>query len=374
VVLLVGAGLLGRSLLRLSDQPLGFDPHGILLSTVQRPLTSNQAEEFATFFQTALERVQKLPGVVSAAVISQYPLGPPHNGSLRLNIESGEQAKLPEIFRVTDISPDYFRTMRIQLLHGRIFSDADVATAQPVVIVNDVLARVLFGGSDPVGRRVSFESTPAAWMTVVGVVSSVRSNSLESEPGPEIFLPYLQQPAFAMSFVVRTESDPQPLAAPLRGIIQQMDKNQPVIDVATMDTVIATSIAPRRFNSLLLGIFATLAGVLAAIGIYGVAAYSCSQRRSEFAVRMALGAERRHVLGMALAASTWMAICGAAVGILAATALTRLLTSMLYGIGAQDPVTFGGVIIALLLVALLAGYLPARQATRVDPSAALRCE
>jgi predicted permease len=373
VVLLVGAGLLGRSLLRVSDEPLGFDPHGILISTVQRPLTITQPEEFAAFFQDALERIQKLPGVASAGLISQYPLGPPHNASLRLNVQGG-QASPPQGFRVTDISPDYFRTMRIRLLKGRVFSDTDTAIAQPVVILNDVLARALFPGRNPIGQRVGFVSTPGTWMMVVGVVSSVRSSSLETEPGAEIFLPYLQQPSFSMTFVLRTLSDPQALAAPLRGVIQQMDTNQPVIDVARMDDVIATWIAPRRFNSVLLGIFAALATLLAAIGIYGVSAYSCTQRTGEFAIRIALGAKPRQVLGMVLAGSTGTAICGASIGITAAIALTRVLSSMLYGVGEHDPLTFFCAIVLLLVVALVAAYIPARGATKVDPLAALRCE
>jgi predicted permease len=374
LVLLVGAGLLARSLLRLSDAPLGFDPHGLLIGTVQRPLTISNPAEYAAFFQAALERVQKLPAVKDAALISQYPLGPPHNGSLRLNVQGAEQVTPAQGFRVTDISPDYFRAMRIQLLKGRVFGAADSAAAQPVVIVNDVLARTLFSDRNPVGQRVSFIPTPTTWMEVVGVVSAVRGDSLEEEPGAEIFLPYLQQPSFSMTFVLRTETDPHTLAGAVRNVIQQMDKNQPVMDVATMDDVIATSIAPRRFNAMLLGVFALLALILAAVGIYGVVAYSCSQRTHEFGIRMALGAERRQVLWMVLAASARTALAGAAIGLVAAVGLTRLMSSMLYGISAHDPLTLAAVTFLLFLVALVGAYVPARRATRVDPSEALRYE
>jgi predicted permease len=374
LVLLVGAGLLARSLLRLSDAPPGFDPHGLLISTVQRPLTISNPADYSAFFQTALERIQNLPAVEDGALISQYPLGPPHNGSLRLNIQGAEQVTPPQGFRVTDISPDYFRTMRIQLLKGRVFSDADTAEAQPVVIVNDVLARMLFSDRNPVGQHVSFIPTPTTWMDVVGVVSAVRTDSLEEEPGPEMFLPYLQQPSFSMTVVLRTETDPHTLAGAVRNVIQQMDKNQPVMDVATMDDIIATSIAPRRFNAMLLSSFALLALTLAAVGIYGVVAYSCSQRTHEFGIRMALGAERHQVLRMVLAASARTALVGAAVGLVAAIALTRLMSTMLYGIGARDPLTLAAVTLLLFFVALVGAYIPARRATRVDPLAALRCE
>jgi len=177
-----------------------------------------------------------------------------------------------------------------------------------------------------------------------------------------------------MTFVLRTESDPHTLAGAVRNVIQQMDKNQPVMDVATMDDVIATSIAPRRFNAMLLSIFALLALILAAVGIYGVVAYSCSQLTHEFGIRMALGAERRQVLRIVLAASARTALGGAALGLLAAVGLTRLMSSMLYGISAHDPLTLAGVTFLLFLVALVGAYVPARRATRVDPLVALRCE
>ena len=374
LVLLVGAGLLARSLLRLSDEPLGFDPHGLMICTVQRPVTNNRPGEFTAFFQGALERVQKLPAVEEAALVSQYPLGPPHNGSLRLNVQGAGQVSPPQAFRVTDISPDYFRTMRVRLLRGRAFSDADGPDSQPVVILNDVLARTLFNDRDPLGQHISFATASTAWMTVVGVVSAVKETSMEAEPGPELFLPYLQQSPFSMTFVLRTKSDPHTLAGAVRSVIRQIDKNQPLMDVTTMDDVISTLIAPRRFNALLLGIFALLALILAAVGIYGVVAYSCSQRTHEFGIRMALGAERNQVLQMVLASTARMALGGAAVGLVAAHGLTRLMLSMLYGTGADDPVTIAAVTLLLFTVALAAAYIPARRATLLDPVSALRCE
>jgi predicted permease len=374
LVLLAGAGLLARSLLRLSEVPLGFDPHGVLISTVQRPLSISNPGEFAAFFQTALQRTQALPGVEDAALTSQYPLGPPHNGNLRLNVQGVGQVTPPLGFRVTDISPAYFRTMRVPVLKGRVFSEADGAVTQPVIIMNDALARMIFNDRDPIGQHVSFATAPTAWMAVVGVVSAVRGDSLEEEPGPEVFLPYLQQPSYSMTFVLRTQTDPDALAGAVRSVIQQMDKNQPVIDVVTMDDVIAANIAPTRFNATLLGIFALLALLLAAIGIYGVVAYSCSQRTHEFGIRAALGAQQRDVFRLILGQGAMLGLTGVALGLAGTLGLTRFLRSMLFEITPTDPATLIGVAVLLLTVTLVACYIPARRAVRHDPMVALRYE
>jgi predicted permease len=375
LVLLAGAGLLARSLLRLSEAPLGFDPHGLLVGTVERPMTIGfVARQHAAFFQAALDRVKKLPGVEDAALVSQYPLGPPHNGSLRLNVRGAEQVTPAQGFRVTGISPDYFHTMRIPFLKGRAFSDADAGDTEAVAIINDALARMLFNNGDAIGQHVSFTMTPTLWMEVVGVASAVRGDSLEEDPGPEIFLPYLQQPSYSMTFVLRTGSDPHNLAGALRNVIHQMDRNQPLMDVTAMDDVIATFIAPRRFNALLLGVFALLALTLAAVGIYGVVAYLCNQRTREFGIRMALGARQRDVMRAVLAGAARMALAGTALGLTAALGLTRLMANLLFGVSPHDPLTLAGVAILLALVALAACYIPARRATRLDPMVALRCE
>jgi predicted permease len=375
LVLMVGAALLARSLLRLSEVPLGFDPHGLLLGTVQRPMTVvSDPSRNIPFFESALERVQKLPGVTGAALTVQYPLGPPHNGILRLNVQGGPQAQPPGPMKMTAISPTYFRVMRIPLLSGRVFTDADTAAGQPVVIMNDVLARLAFASADPIGRRVSLTSDPGTWLSVVGVVGSVRGDSLEQEPAPELFTPYPQQPAFSMTFLLRSESDPRPLAGALRNVIQQMDRNQPMTDATAMDDVIATAIGSRRFNALLVGAFALLAMLLAAVGVYGVVAYFCSQRTHEFGIRMALGAERSELVRMVLRAGARIAIAGAAIGFVGSLAVTRFLSSMLYGVTPHDPATLAGVAALLVLVALGACYVPARRAAKVEPMVALRYE
>ncbi|HEX5410744.1 MAG TPA: ABC transporter permease [Terriglobia bacterium] len=374
LILLVGAGLLMRSLLRLTEVSLGFDPHALLIATVQRTWSSNPdaAQGYATFFQSALEKVQNLPGVRDAAVTSQYPLGPPHNGTTLLNIKGRGQFHTPQVVMLTSISPDYFRTMAMPLLKGRTFNDQDSAHAEPVAVINSSLARILFGEGNPLGQRLSFGPPPQTWTEIVGVVTDTRDGMLEAEPDPELFTPYLQQPSYIMTLVLRTGTNPGSLAGALRKAVQDVDKNQPVFAVETMDDVIATLLAPRRFRALLLGLFAMLALVLAAVGIFGVISYSVSQRTREIGIRVALGAERGDVLRAVLGQGLKLALIGVGVGIAGALALTRFLSSMLYGVKPTDPLTFIAVSLILIAVALAACYIPARRATKIDPMVALR--
>ncbi|HEX5483915.1 MAG TPA: ABC transporter permease [Terriglobia bacterium] len=374
LILLIGTGLLARSFMRLTEVQLGFDPHGLLIATAQRSLVAgSRPSEYAAFFQNALERVRHLPGVKGAAVTSQYPLGPPHNGTLILDVQGTGRVHPSQGIRVTDISPEYFHVMGTALLRGRIFGEGDTG-AQPVVIVNDSLARMLFGDRDPLEQRIRLTGSGANWMRVVGVVSSMRSGALQQEPGPEMFIPYLQQPSFRMTFVLRTDRDPSGLATPLRNAVQQIDKDQPLFDVTTMEKVIANATAPRRFKMLLLGVFALLALGLAAVGIYGVVSYAVARRTHEIGIRMALGAQKSDVLRLVVGQGMILALIGVGIGIAGALGLTRFLSSLLYGIKPTDPLTFAAVSFVLIGVALLACYIPARRAAQIDPIAALRHE
>lgn len=375
LILLIAAGLVVRSFLSLADVSLGFDPHGLLIGTAQRPWSSNEhaAEAYAAFFQSTSARVRHLPGVVDAALVSQYPFGTPQDETTLLDVLGQGEIHLAKVVKYTSISSDYFRVMRIRLLKGRAFAGQDAAGGQPVVIINESLARTLFHGRDPLGQYISSNTPRKSWMEVVGVVSDTRNGTMEDEPGPELFVPYQQQPPFVMTYVVRTGLNPDLLAGALREAVQDVDKNQPVFGIGTMNEVIANQIAPRKFRTLLLGLFALLALVLVAVGIFGVISYSVSQRTHEIGIRMALGAQREDVSRMVVAQGLKLTVIGVAIGIAGALALTRMLSSLLYSVKPTDPLTFIGVTLILTAVALLASYIPARRATKVDPIIALRC-
>ena len=375
LILLAGAGLLARSFLRLTEVKLGFEPHGLLIATVDRPLTTAfDSQQHAAFFQDALERIRSLPGVKDAALTTHYPIEHFNNTTMMLNVRGAENFRPPQPIPTSAVSSSYFRVMHIPLLKGRAFAEADTHGAQGVVIVNESFARMVFKARDPLAQQISFGPPPAPWLDVVGVVADTRDSVLEEEPIPEIYVPYLQQPSFSMSFMLRTSPNPQGLVNAVRNAVESVDKNQPLAEATTLDEVISGSVAPRRLQMMLLGLFALLALALAAVGIYGVISYSCSQRVHEFGIRMALGAERRDLLRMVIRQGAKLALVGVCVGIGGALVLTRFLSSMLYGIKPADPLTLVGVSLILAAVALLASYIPAQRTTKVDPMVVLRYE
>ena len=375
LILLIGAGLLSRSFLRLTEVDLGFDPNGLLIATLERPLTTAfNSQLHAAFFRDSIERIRSLPGVKEAALTQRYPLDHLRNATMRLGVQGAEDFRPEQPISVSSISPDYFHVMRVPLLSGRTFRETDTADSHRVVILNERLARSIFDGGDPLGQHISFGPPPVVWSEVVGVVADVREDALEREPAPELFVPYTQYPSFAMAFVLRTDSNPNTLAGAVRRAIASVDKNQPVSEILTMDEVIANSLTPRRFRALLLSLFAALALLLSVIGIYGVMAYSCSQRTSEFGIRLALGAERGDILKLILRQGFVLTLIGLGIGVSGAIGLTRYLSSLLYEVKPDDPLTFVLVTAILATAALLASYLPARRAMRVDPMVALRYE
>jgi predicted permease len=376
LVLLVGGGLMLRSFVRLTSVDPGFDPRNVLTLTVSLAGSSHSTDaERAIFFEQLLRQVKTLPGVKSASAINHLPLGG-DVWTLGFKAE-GKPEPLPgqktgAVYRI--VRPDYFSTMGATLFKGRDFTEHDDAAAASVVIVNEAFARSTWPGEEPLGKRitVSDETKPRE---VVGVVRNLKQGDWVAEPKPEMYLPHAQAASpSGMTLVVRTSGDPLKLAPAVQGEVWAIDKNLPVSGVRSMDDVISGAVGPQRFNALLLGVFASVALVLAVVGVYGVMSYTVAERTHEIGVRMALGAQAGDVLRMVVGQGFMLALIGLAVGLSGALALTRVMSKLLYGVSATDPLVFGGVTVALALAALLACLVPARRAAKVDPMVALRYE
>ena len=382
LVLLVGAGLLGKSFLLLSEVRPGFEPEHVLstdlsLSRVKYPQPEQQQAGFAEI----VRRAAAIPGVEAAAVIYPLPLGGDSNSGTFLI--AGRPAVRPEDKPTSShraISPDYFRALSIPLSRGRPFDEHDTQQAPPVLIVNETFARRYFAGTDALGQRIIIEgergdnSVPPP-REIVGIVGDVRHQSLDTESGPEYYVPYTQAPQAFMSLVVRSSADnPGSLATSIRQIIKQVDKDQYVAAIEPMTKLVAESVARRRFNMMLTGLFAGVALLLASVGIFGVLNYMVAQRTQEIGLRVALGAQTRDLLRLVLGQGLRLILFGLVVGLAASFALTRVLAGLLFGVTPTDPLTFVAVSSLLLGVALLACYVPARRATKVDPLVALRYE
>ena len=378
LVLLTGAGLLARSLLRLTAVELGFDPHHLLLGEANLPITLvDQPERQANFFHQALERLRVLPGVEDAATTTHYPVSVFNALATGVLVSGGPPPESSQVVSLAYISPSLFHTLGISVLKGRDFTGQDGPNARKVVILNQAEVRRAFAGRDPrdvVGREISLDGPKGPWREVVGVVADTRNYTLERDTWPEIYVPYEQDPSLVMYFVLRSKGDPMSLVGGLRRAVTSVDPNEPVARIETMDDVVANLVAPLRFKLMVLGSFAILAMVLGAVGLYGVMSYAVSERTHEIGVRMALGAEQNDVLKLVIGHGFRLTLAGVGLGIVGAMALTRFLTSLLYGVKATDPLTFGGVALILVTVALAASYLPARRAARVDPMVALRHE
>jgi len=372
LALLAGAGLLMKSFVRLQQVNLGFDPDHVLTLQLTLPRTKYpEARQQADFYQRLLERVRNLPGVRSAGISSSIPFprgGSPHSAFFPEGRQLSPEKSVGGNYRL--VSPQYFRAMGIPLLKGRDFTNEDNEGGQPVVVISEETARQLWPGEEPLGKRLQWGAS-RQWYAVVGVAGDIRSAKLEAEPGLAIYLPSIQP---QMYLVVRTATEPLSLVAAIRSQVQAEDKDQPIANLRTMEQIVSNSISQRRFSTLLLGLFAAVALLLASIGTYGVMSYSVTQRTREIGVRMALGAESRDVLKLVVGEGMKLALAGVALGLVASLALTRLMTSLLYGVSATDAPTFAAVALSLTVVALLACWIPARRATKVDPMIALRCE
>lgn len=378
LMLLIGAGLMIKSLASLLKVDPGFKADNTL--TMHISLLGSKyptANQQIAFFQDVTHRVETLPGVQSVGLISSAPLsGGAYAGgfSIEGRVATSETDDLVADRRM--ISPEYFNALGIPLLRGRGFADRDDQTSTGVVVVSESWARRYLPGEDPIGKRIKLGGRNSArpWLSIVGIAGDVRDIALESDARPCVYIPYPQFPSSGMTLVVRAAFDPKLLISGIRDEVWAVDQDQPVTDVKTMDQYVADSVSPRRLNALLLATFASLALALVSVGIYGVMAYSVAQRTHEIGIRLALGAQPSHVIKLVVGRGLALALVGMMIGLAGALALTRVMTSLLYGVSATDPMTFAGVSVLLVAVALFANYIPARRATKVDPMVALRCE
>lgn len=377
LLLLVGAGLMTRSFFRLQQVDPGFSAENRLTMNIALPTQKYRRQQVNIFYDQLIERVSNLPGVKSVAGIDPLPLSN-SNVSNPVQVEGDlvvAFADRPNV-GVRVVTPGYFQTMSIPVLKGRSFNEQDRDNTPNVIIVNEALASRHWPGQTAIGKRLGFEddSSKQVWREIVGVVGNVKHKALETEVMPEVYFPYKQFPGNFMNLVVHTASDPASMVPAIRSQVLSIDKDQPVSEIMTMEQRLAKSVASSRFVMLLLGSFSVLALGLAAVGIYGVMAYLVTQRTQEIGVRMALGAQRRDVLKLVVGKGMALAFIGTAIGLVASLALTRLMRNLLFEVTPTDWLTFVIASTVLLTVALLASYIPARRATKVDPLTALRYE
>ena len=380
VALLAGAGLMLRSFLRLQSVNPGFRPDHVLTMEVALPESRYDGVRVAHFYQQLLERVDRLPGVNSAAVARNVPLsgGDPSLNFVIENRPALSSAEQPRA-KYRAISSGYFRAMGVPLVRGRYFDDADGENSPGAVIINDVMARRFWPGEDPLGKRMKAGFDESNWCTIVGVVGNIKHAGLDAETNAEMYYPYLQVPPSLMSFVessmavvVKTSGDPTQIAAAVRGEISALDSDQPVFHVKRMAELLDDSVAQPRFRAVLLAVFAMVALALGITGLYGVISYSVSQRANEMSIRAAIGASRGDLMRLVLGEAVRLAVSGALIGVALAFVLGRSLAKLLFGVKPSDPLTMIGVPVLLVAVAMLAAYIPAWRAARTNPVAALR--
>ena len=378
LVLLVCAGLLIRTVLRLRSVDTGFNGQNVLAMTVGLPsIKYPKPEDQIAFYKQVTERIAALPGVKATGTTSVLPLSGNFDGR-GLRVEDQPKVRGEEISVDLYITtPGYLRAMEISLLQGRAINDQDTAESFKVALINKTMAAQLWPNQDPIGKRIGFpgsEKNPQPWRTVIGVVSDVSQYALDKTPPMQIYVPHSQFPTGFSTIVVKTQSDPLSMISAVRHEVLAVDKDQAVFQITTLDQLMGDSIALRKFFMLLLLIFAALALILAGVGIYGVMSYVAAQRTHEIGIRMALGAQTADVLKLMIGKGMALALIGVTAGLAGSFALTRLLAGMLFGVSATDAVTFVAVPLGLIAVALLACYIPARRATKVDPLVALRYE
>ncbi|HKR61156.1 MAG TPA: ABC transporter permease, partial [Pyrinomonadaceae bacterium] len=373
VLLLIGAGLLVRSLIQLQNVKPGFDPDNVLTMRIDLPMEKYSTPEKAGAFFSELEgRVSSLPGVETVGTVTELPLsGQPND--MPYTVEGRPPVSIDQAFDndFRRVNRNYFSAMRIPFFRGRNFTEQEVRQSAKVVIISDLLARQVFPNEEPIGKRLimALGNEP---FEIIGIVGDIRHRGLDTTPSAAMYMPTNQSPW--TNLVVRTKGDPANLVGPVRNEVRGIDPDQPVADVRTMKDWMDTAVAGPRYRTALLALFALVALVLASTGIYGVMSYSVSQRTHEIGVRMALGARRADVLRLVVRQGMSLVLIGVGLGVIGAIALTRVMSTLLFGVTPKDPITFVGVAFLLTLVAFVACFVPARRATKVDPLVALRYE
>jgi putative ABC transport system permease protein len=374
VMLLVGAGLLIKSFMRVEDVDPGFNPHNLLtMQTRLTPPKYTSENQALTFYKQVFDQIAALPGVQSAGAVSHLPLS---GIDLTFKFQVEGRPVLPGdqgLAEYRSINENFPAAMGIALLQGRAFNEHDTKESTPVVLVNQRLAHAYFNDESPIGKRliIEDEQTPRE---IVGVLSDVKTLALDTEAKPQIYVPFFQRPFASMNFVIRTNGDPLAMVDRVRNQIFAVDKDQPVYNINAMEQLVNNSLSSRRFSMLLLTAFAGIALVLTAVGVYGILSYTVNQRRHEIGLRMALGAQPRQILRMIVGQGITLSLIGLLIGLGGALILTRVLASLLFAVSATDLATFIGIALLLLIVALLAAFIPARRAMRLEPLTALRQE
>ncbi len=398
VVVLIGAGLLIRSFITLLEVNPGFDPRNVLTMRIAPPFTTSpegkdeetfvkelfaEKDRAKEFYRQLLERLEAVPGVASVGAVNRLPLtGNWWVESFAVEGRLPDNSQDKHTANGRAVMPGYFQTMGVPLLQGRVLAETDSENSHPVIVINQTAARRYWADENPVGQRITLDDIGSGnphWYTIAGIVGDERHNQLEMEPRPILYFTFAQARSgfgsdWGMDIVLKAESNPLSLIGAVRAQVLEMNKNLPVFNINSMEQIVARNVAERRSVMLLLSVLAAGALLLAAAGIYGVIAYTVSQRTQEIGIRMALGAGRRNIFRLVIGQGAGLALIGLIVGLTAAAAMTRYLESMLYRVGATDAMTFAAVAALLMLVALVACYIPARRATKVDPMIALRCE
>jgi predicted permease len=386
VILLIGAGLLARSFVALSKVDLGFRADHIVSMNVSLPDTKYRWDRAQiSFANRVLERIRGLPAVESAALAFGRPLS---EIAMRITFERSDRPpSTPDTRRVADVrsvTPEYFSTFGIPLRAGRALRETDLPNAPPVVLVSESFAKEYYPNENPIGKHIVIgwsrqrsankADTVSAGGEIVGVVGDVKAFGPSAKPIATAYLPYVQAPLEDVSIVVRSTASPALIINGARAAVKEVDPDVPIFDMKTMNEALSENVAQPRFYAILLGSFAGIALIIAALGIYGVISYAVSQRTRELGIRIALGAQRDRVVRLVIGQGLTLTLVGIAIGVVGAYALTRLIASLLFGVAAADPVTFAAVAAVFVFVALLASYLPARRAAAVDPIIAMRAE